>query len=264
MALPKISFGSTNMLISRLGLGTVKLGRNEGVKYPSSFQLPSDIEAANLIEVAKDLGINVIDTAPAYGTSEERLGKLLKKSREDWIICSKAGEEFVGGESHYNFTPEHIRFSVERSLTRLNTDRIDIVLIHSDGNDLEIIQGGALDALHDLKQQGKICAYGMSTKTVEGGILGAEKSDGVMLTYNLNHREESPVLDFCAKNNKGVLLKKVFSSGHITKSDTSDPLQDSMDFIFSHPANSCAVVGTLNPEHLKQNVLAANNALHKA
>ncbi|MGI1679680.1 MAG: aldo/keto reductase [Cellvibrionaceae bacterium] len=261
--LPKIYFGSTDIRISRLGLGTVKLGRNQGVKYPTHFDLPSDEQADNLIAQAKDFGINLIDTAPAYGTSEKRLGKLLKESREDWVICSKAGEEFIDGESHYDFTPEHIRFSVERSLTRLNTDRIDIVLIHSDGNDLDIIRSGALDILEDLKQQGKIRAFGMSTKTIEGGILAAKKSDGVMVTYNLNHREESPILDFCKKENRGVLLKKVFASGHITKDESSDPLQDSMNFIFSHAVNSCAVIGTLNPDHLKQNVIAANKALGK-
>ena len=173
--LSKVYFGSTDIHISRLGLGTVKLGRNQGVKYPTSFDLPTDQEAKNLIDHAKDLGINFIDTAPAYGTSEERLGKLLKNSRNDWVICSKAGEEFIDGKSTYNFTPEHIIFSVERSLVRLNTDRIDIVLIHSDGNDLEIIHSGALDALNDLKLQGKIRAFGMSTKTIEGGILEEEK-----------------------------------------------------------------------------------------
>lgn len=268
--LPKTTFGATDISISRIGLGTVKLGRNQGVKYPTGFELASDEAAANLIAQANALGINLIDTAPAYGTSEERLGKLLRGSRNDWIICSKAGEEFIGGESFYNFTPEHIQHSVDRSLQRLNTDRIDILLIHSDGNDLNIIHGGALDALADLKQAGKIRAFGMSTKTIEGGILAAEKSDGVMVTYNLQQREEAPVLDTCAQLNKGVLLKKVFASGHITHQTSSDknekskknnPLQNSMDFIFSHPANSCAVIGTLNGKHLQQNVEAACRAL---
>ena len=71
---------------------TVKLGRNDGVKYPEPFSIPDDKEAHALLAAAKSLGINLIDTAPAYGTSEERLGTLLAGEREDWIICTKVGE----------------------------------------------------------------------------------------------------------------------------------------------------------------------------
>ncbi len=159
--------GSTGLSISALGLGTVKLGRNEGVKYPSEFTIPDDRAAADLLALARDLDINLIDTAPAYGNSEERLGALLQGQRGDWIICSKVGEEFCEGQSSFDFSPEHTRFSVERSLRRLGTEVIDIVLVHSDGNDARIIdEFGTLEALADLKQRGLIRAFGMSTKTV--------------------------------------------------------------------------------------------------
>ncbi|MEC8429394.1 MAG: aldo/keto reductase, partial [Pseudomonadota bacterium] len=153
--------GSTGINVSPIGLGTVKLGRNQGVKYPQGFELPDDAHALRLINLAKEHGINLIDTAPAYGISEERLGVLLKGQRQDWVICSKVGEEFSNGESHFDFSPEHARFSIERSLKRLNTDVIDLVLVHSDGNDLDIINGaGTLDALAELKRQGLIRAFG--------------------------------------------------------------------------------------------------------
>ena len=131
--LPKRPFGSTGIDVSILGLGTVKLGRDQSVKYPEGFIIPDDREAANLIDLARSLGINLIDTAPSYGNSEERLGSLLTGQRDQWIICSKVGEEFEGGQSRFDFTPEHTRFSVERSLKRLRTDVVDIVLVHSDG-----------------------------------------------------------------------------------------------------------------------------------
>jgi aryl-alcohol dehydrogenase-like predicted oxidoreductase len=109
------ALGSTDMEVSALGLGTVKLGRNEGVKYPSEFRIPDDRHAASLLSEAQDLGINLIDTAPAYGNSEERLGKLLAGQRDRWLICSKVGEEFEHGQSRFDFTPEHTRSSVETS-----------------------------------------------------------------------------------------------------------------------------------------------------
>lgn len=242
-----------------VGLGTVKLGRDQGVKYPQGFTIPDDRAAANLIAMAKDFGVNLIDTAPAYGNSEERLGKLLKNQRHEWVICSKVGEEFQllpsgQGQSHFDFSAEHTRFSVERSLQRLATDTIDIVLVHSDGNDERIIQEhGTLDTLAELKREGKIRAYGMSTKTVAGGLLAAEKSDGVMVTWNLNHDSEIPVIDYCQEHQKGVLIKKALASGHACFKEGTDPVQASFDLVLSHPGVSSAIVGTINPEHLRHN-----------
>lgn len=131
--------GNSGLSVSPLGLGTVKLGRDQGVKYPSGFKIPDDQQAQMLLRMARDMGINLIDTAPAYGTSEERLGPLLRGQRQDWVIVSKVGEEFDNGQSSHDFSAEHTRKSVERSLKRLETDFLDLVLVHSDGNDLAIL-----------------------------------------------------------------------------------------------------------------------------
>ncbi len=260
--IPCRPFGACGFDVSAIGLGTVKLGRDQGVKYPTRFTIPDDRTAADLISQARDLGINLIDTAPAYGTSEQRLGKLLKGQRNHWLICSKVGEEFEAGNSSFDFTPEHTRFSIDRSLQRLNTDHIDIVLVHSDGDDCEIIERyGILEVLADIKQAGKIRAFGMSTKTVEGGLRAAEKSDAVMVTYNIQHREEEAVIDYCRDHGKAVLLKKALASGHIAAETDTDPVQASMDFIFAHPGVTSAIVGTINPKHLRDNVEKACMAL---
>lgn len=148
--------GSTGLNLSPLGLGTVKIGRNQGVKYPSGFELPDDAAVRNLLAQARELGINLLDTAPAYGTSEQRLGPLLKGQREQWIICSKVGEEFNGGQSHFDFSAKHTRQSVERSLQRLGTDRLELVLVHSDGNDLEVLDQEVYPTLAQLKQEGEV------------------------------------------------------------------------------------------------------------
>lgn len=253
--------GGTGLQISALGLGTVKLGRDQGVKYPTSFSIPDDRAALALLAQSRDLGINLIDTAPAYGTSEARLGMLLKGQRDQWVICSKVGEEYENGASSFDFSPEHVRDSVLRSLNRLCTDMIDIVLVHSDGNDLRIIDElGTLQALADLKAEGVIRAFGMSTKTVEGGIAAAHRSDIVMLTYNLAQQEERPVLDACAELGKGALIKKALASGHLTDR-TQDPVQASMDLVFAHPGTSAAIIGTITPAHLAANCQAARIAI---
>lgn len=252
----KKQLGQTGLMISPLGLGTVKFGRNEGVKYPEGFEIPDEEFLADLLKLAKELGINMLDTAPAYGTSEQRLGRLLKGQREDWVIIGKAGEEFENGESSYNFTADHFEMSLERSLKRLNTDYLDALLIHSDGNDMEILGNEFLiQKLYSFKEQGLVKALGASTKTVEGGIMALELLDMVMATYNPAYTDEKPVLDYAAKTGKGLLLKKALSSGH------ADSVEAAMDFAFSHPGVSSVIVGTINPEHLKQNVTTAQKAL---
>lgn len=246
--------GDSGISVSQLGLGTVKFGRNQGVKYPNAFSIPEDKKILSLLSYATDLGINLLDTAPAYGTSEERLGLLLGKTRKNWILSTKVGEEFCQGVSSYIFTPEHTRYSIERSLKRLKTDYLDIVLVHSDGNDVYNIKHfGILECLADIKKQGLIRAFGMSTKTVEGGLLAAQESDVVMVTYNPLETIELPVIQHACQHKKGVFIKKALASGHLPQLKGIDPVAESYQFIFREPGVTSIIVGTLNESHLLHN-----------
>jgi len=251
------NLGQTGIQVSVIGLGTTKLGRNQGVKYPTAFDLPSDDSVIELLTVAKDLGVNLLDTAPAYGSSEERLGKALKGQRQDWIIGTKVGEDFDDRQSSFNFTAEHFELSIKRSLQRFNTDYLDIVLVHSNGDDMRLIkEDGVLEILNHFKQQGLIRATGMSTKTVDGGIAALAQADCVMMTYHPEYLDEVPVLDFAKEHSKGVLIKKTLASGHAVVDAKSLTLQQRFEFILEQPAVSSMVVGTINPNHLQQNVAA--------
>jgi len=251
-----ILLGTTDIKVSQAGLGTAKLGRNQKMHYPSSFELPSDNAITELLGYAKELGINLLDTAPAYGLSEERLGKLLKNQRHQWVISSKAGEEFINGESYYDFSSTAIRNSIERSLKRLQTDFIDIFLIHSNGEDKKIIlENSALDTLKNLKKEGLIRAYGMSTKTIEGGLLAIDHgADAVMITFNPVNHEEKPVIDYAYQKNAGIFIKKAFASGHLQKITGNDPIQTAIDFILKEKGVTSIILGTLNKKHLEHNV----------
>jgi aryl-alcohol dehydrogenase-like predicted oxidoreductase len=254
--------GDTGIEISPLGLGTVKLGRNQGVKYPLPFRLPSDRAARDLLARARELGINLLDTAPAYGVSEERLGRLLPTPRRAWVIVTKVGESFSDGRSAFDFSAAATRASVERSLRRLGTDWLDAVLIHSDGDDEQILKHeGALEALRDLQAAGWVRAVGMSTKTVAGGLLAVERCDLVMVTCNPLHREELPVIRAAHSAGKGVLIKKGLLSGHLDRVPGEDPVETSLRFIFAQPGVSGIVVGTANPMHLRDNAGALMRVL---
>ena len=251
------TLGSTGIEVSPLGLGTVKFGRNQQVKYPSAFDLPDDKQVRDILSLARELGINLIDTAPAYGSSQQRLGKLLT-ARHDWVIVSKVGEIF-DGQSHFDFSFDYTITTVEESLRSLKTDYLDVVLIHSDGNDLRILkEEGVYDALEALKERGLIRSHGMSSKTVAGGLQVVQQMDVVMATCNLTYNDELPVLQAAANLNKGVLIKKGLQSGHV---GGQHDVKDAMKYVFGQPGVSSMIVGTINPQHLRSNVEDINAVL---
>lgn len=255
------ALGSTGLNVSVLGLGTVKIGRNQQVKYPRAFELPDDAAVRDLFAMAYELGINFIDTAPAYGSSEERLGQLLPK-QQDWVVMTKVGEIFEQGESRFDFSAAYTRASVERSLKRIKRDVIDIVLVHSDGDDMRIIQQeGALEELDKLKQKGLIKAYGMSTKTVAGGLWIVEHCDVVMATCNLSYNDEAEVIALAHKLKKGVVVKKGLQSGHADTASGGGGVEQSISHVLSQSGVSSMIIGTINKKHLADNIAITNRVL---
>ncbi|HEB58143.1 MAG TPA: aldo/keto reductase [Gammaproteobacteria bacterium] len=248
------ALGSTGITVSVLGLGTVKLGRDQAVKYPRGFVIPDDDAVRDLLALTRELGINFIDTAPAYGNSEERLGKLLRPS-DEWVIMTKVGEAFENGQSSFDFSAAATRASVERSLRRLGRDCVDVVLVHSDGNDMQIIEHeGALEELARMKDEGLLRAFGMSTKTVEGGLWIVEHTDVVMATRNLADSQDDVVIDRARELNRGVVVKKGLQSGHADRAAGGPGIEAAFRHVFAHPGVSSMIVGTINPAHLRENV----------
>lgn len=246
--------GNTGIGVSALGLGTVKFGRNTGVDYPRAYQLPSDGRIADLLAAARREGINLLDTAPAYGSSEARIGEAIEGHRDDWILCTKAGEEFDGSASHYDFSQDAILKSVDRSLARLRTHSVDILLLHSDGRSVEEIEStGAFRALSRLKREGMVRAVGFSGKSRLDAEAAMSRSDVLMCAINATCRDEAEVARKAAKQGLGVLVKKPlargFEGGAGTVAETA-----CLDGITS------VVVGTLSLDHLAANAAAVRRA----
>lgn len=241
-------------LVSRLGLGTVKFGRNMGVKYPGGdgFALPDDAQINSILDLCLDLGITLLDTAPAYGSSEERLGALLGTRRDKFFLMTKTGEEFDGATSRYDFTAAHTQASIERSLKRLNTDYLDAVLVHSNRNDVDVItQTDVLPVLHRLRDAGKIGLIGVSTYTVAGGLAALDRSDAVMVAHNTQYTDEAAVIAAAHAEGKAVFIKKALASGHSTD------VQADLRFVLDTPGVTAAVIGSLTPANIRANAAAA-------
>lgn len=242
--------GKTGLTVPLLGLGTVKFGRTAKVSYPRPFVLPSDEQIADLLALAKSLGVTLLDTAPAYGASEQRIGEAIAGERADWLLCSKAGEEFNRSESRYDFSEDHILYSVERSLERLRTDYLDILLLHADGRDTErIVAAGAFRALRRLQGEGVVRAVGFSAKDEVDGCAALPLADVLMCTANATYSSQASLIARAGEAGVGVLVKKPLASGH-----HADP--QVLAKIAQMPGVSCIVVGTTDADHLAANVAA--------
>ena len=247
--------GRTGLHVSVLGLGTVQFGRTAGLKYRRPARLPSDGCIADLLALAKRFGINLLDTAPAYGTSEERLGEAITGDRCSWVLCSKAGEEFDGRRSRYDFSETQVLRSVAASLARLRTDRIDIVLLHSDGRGVaSIAAAGGFRALRRLQREGVVQAVGFSGKGVVDGSAALSSSDALMCTVNARERAEVPLVAAAGAAGVGVLVKKPLASGFA-------PESAALASIAALPGVTSVIAGTTNPEHLAANAEALLSAM---
>ena len=136
--------------LSRLGLGAAPLGNEYGDV--------DEREAVRAVHAAIDAGVTVFDTSPYYGrtVSESRLGDALAGRRDEVVLCTKAGRYDLSLPDGFDFSPQRLRRSVDESLRRLQTDRLDILLLH----DIEFsapsaILDEAIPVLHELKQRGK-------------------------------------------------------------------------------------------------------------
>lgn len=242
--------GKHGPLVSVIGLGAFKIGRNQKIKYAQPYDLPSDEQVERLLSGALDLGVNYIDTAPAYGLSEQRLGNAISHRRGEFILGTKVGEIFEDGESRYDYSAPAVRASIEQSLRRLRTEVLDIVLIHSDGRDVEIMQQtDIVTTLGQLRDAGKIRLIGLSGKTVEGARAALDWADVIMVEYHSDDRSHEPVIAEAAGRGIGVVVKKALASGRL---DAGEALR----FVLKTPGVCSAVVGTLNLQHLAANVRA--------
>jgi len=194
---------------------------------------PDDSESVRTIQVALDMGVNLIDTAPGYGwgRSEEVVGRALKGRREKAIVATKCGiwwedsrgsyfAELAGRKVNRSLRPDTIQVEIENSLRRLDIDCIDLYQTHwpSAPPDSTPI-ADTMAALLKLKEQGKIRAIGVSNVSLdelqENVRYGAVATD--QFRYSMLHREaEKDILPYCAQHGIGTLTYMSLEQGLLT------------------------------------------------
>jgi len=220
--------GDSGIQASVIGLGAWVLGG--GTVWGRD---PDDRESVRTIQAALDLGINLVDTAPAYGfgRSERVVGEALKGRRDRAVIATKCGlwwedrrgsffANFDGRPIHRSLRPDTIQIEVEQSLQRLNTDRIDLYQTHwpSAPPDFTPI-ADTMAVLLKLKEQGKVRAIGVSNVSPDelrehlrcGGVASDQ------FRYSMLFRApEQDILPLCAERGLATLTYMSLEQGLLT------------------------------------------------
>ena len=209
--------GRTGIKVSEIALGTAEIGFPYGIGVSTQAQMPAEDEAVKLLEEALDNGINCFDTARGYGRSEEVLGRTFRNRRADVVICTKClplyrdnGELPAAAELR-----ALIADSLRESLSALQTDYIDVYMIHN--RDLVDNQQVA-DIFSEYKRKGVVRAIGASIYTVEetkkaiqGGVW-----DVVQLPFNLMDQRQGAVLSLARQSGLGVIVRSALMKGILT------------------------------------------------
>lgn len=208
--------GRTDLDVSVIGVGTWQFGGEWGKEFTQK-------EVEEILERAKEVGINLIDTAECYGDhlSELLIGNYLQKNREDWIVGTKFGHHFHGHrERTDHWTPKEVIKQLDDSLKALRTDYVDLYQFHS-GSD-EVFNNDELWTVLDKQVQvGKIRHLGISIGSNDNkyqtDLASQYNADVIQVVYNrLDRIPEERVFPSCQNQNLGVLARVPLASGYLS------------------------------------------------
>jgi aryl-alcohol dehydrogenase-like predicted oxidoreductase len=277
-AMERRAFGKTGMQVSAVGFGAAEIG----------FEHTDDSTVDALLGVALDVGINVIDTAAMYCDSEEKIGRVLRGKRKEFLLFTKCGrpsgtrraefERRKGDEwETLDWHPASLEQNIEQSLRRLQTDRIDLIQLHSCSQTI-LLRGEVQEVLHCARQAGKVLHIGYSgdgpaaEQAIQSGSFEA-----VQVSINVADQEAlDSTVPLARQLGTGVIAKRPVANG--LWRTTSRPERNRFhaywerlkelryDFLQGESAFSTAlrftltvagvhtaIVGTTNPYHLRKN-----------
>jgi aryl-alcohol dehydrogenase-like predicted oxidoreductase len=264
----KRRLGKTDMDVSVLGFGGSEIG----------YERASPETVAELLNSALDAGLNVIDTAECYHNSEELIGQTVSDRRKEFYLFTKCGHPHGFGE-HADWSKDSILASIERSLDRLKTDRLDLVQLHS-CSETELRKGEVLDALQTARNRGYTRYIGYSGDghaarfAVETGAF-----DTLQTSINIADQEAIDLtVPIAREKQMGVIAKRpianaAWKTGHrpidsyhheywerlrklnydFLHDDVKKGISIALRFTLSLPGVHTAIVGTRKAERWEQN-----------
>jgi aryl-alcohol dehydrogenase-like predicted oxidoreductase len=287
MAMMTRTLGGTGADVTVLGYGAMELrGRPRGPEI-------ADQDAGRLLNAVLDGGINLIDTSPDYGRSEELIGRYIGHRRDEFFLASKCGcplelpTEAPPPYPH-DYSPGNVRADVEQSLRRLRTDRLDLVQVHMSPSKATLEESHTVETLKGLQAEGKVRFIGMSgilPQLPEHIAMGV--FDAFQIPYSAVQRDHEELITEAADAGAGTLIRGGAARGAASEdknwqtrplgqdpgvgqrnweaSGLADLLSEAgmsgMEFVLrftlSHPGLSTTIVGTSSPVHLASNIAVA-------
>ncbi len=276
--IPTTTFGRTGLEVTKLGYGAMEV---RGTRIWGGRPV-ADEEADTILNAVLDSGINFIDTANDYGRSEEYIGRYISHRRSEFVLATKCGCTVVHRDEHTDDTPhvwtrENLFRGLHESLERMKTDYVDLMQLHNPS--VEQTESGELvEALTAMKEQGKARFIGISSTEphldtyISWGVF-----DAFQIPYSALERVHEASIQLAARAGAGVILRGGVARGEpgeglgnedrwkVWNAANLDELLDEgetrtqflLRFTNTHPGMHTNIVGTKNPAHLNENVVAA-------
>lgn len=282
MALAKRTLGRTGLEVTQLGYGAMEVRGNR----IWGGRPCSDEQAETILNAVLDAGINFIDTANDYGKSEMYMGQFLSKKQDAFYVATKCGctMTFAGDhdETPHIWTRDNIRRNVADSLMKMRVDYVDILQLHNP--DVETTEKNNLvDVLKELQSEGVVHHIGCSSTSphlatyIDWGVF-----DVFQIPYSALERQHENLITKAAEGGAGIIIRGGVARGEpgsglggedrwakferakldelLDKGETRTGFL--LRFTLTHPHCDTTIVGTMNPDHLKENLdIAAKGPL---
>jgi aryl-alcohol dehydrogenase-like predicted oxidoreductase len=280
--LPTNLLGRTGLMVTKLGYGAMEV---RGPRIWGGRPI-EDSQAEIILNAVLDNGITFIDTANDYGRSEEYMGRFLANRRDEFVLATKCGCTVVRRDDTTDDTPhvwtrENLIRGLHESLDRMRTDHVDLIQLHNPSVE-QVEEGELVPTLQEVKKQGKTRWIGISSTEphlatfIDWGVF-----DSFQIPYSALERQHEKQIQDAADSGAGVIVRGGVARGepgsglgqqdrwHAWREASLDELLDEgetptqflLRFTNAHPGMHTNIVGTLNPEHLKENVAAAARPL---
>ena len=273
----KKKLGRTGLEVTQLGYGSM------GLRGPKTWgvRVVSDADADAFLNRVLDAGINLIDTAPDYGVSEERIGRFISSRRDEFYLATKCGCAYQQHDDHIEiahvWTREVVERNVEASLRRMRTSYLDVLQFH--GGDAETLQqAGLIELLVELRDQGVVRWIGASSSLPHlPGLIALGVFDTFQIPYSCLAPAHEGLISSAAATGAGIIIRGGIAHGGPDAEIQRPPLNDVwsaamldeilpdgmsraeliLRYTLTHPHCHSVIVGTCNPTHLQENIAAA-------
>ena len=268
--------GRTGLDVTQLGYGSM------GLRGPRTWgvRVVSDEDADAMLNRVLDSGINFIDTSPDYGISEERIGRYIGSRRNEYYLATKCGCAYTQHENHLEidhiWKKDVLTRNLETSLKRLQTDHIDILQFHG-GDAGTLQQEGLIELLMSFREQGMVNFIGVSSSLPYlPAMIDLNVFDTFQIPYSCLAPQHHDLITRAAESGAGIIIRGGIAQGGPdaeiqrpalndvwSRAKLDDLLPVGMNraelilrYTLSHPHCHTTIVGTCNPLHLTENLVA--------